>query len=112
MDAQGIIIINSTLKNGEWTATATINGQFAGSATASGTGARAKKYAEAEARKAGESFRRQLQLSSTWVGSGSYHVASLAELPETIRRSHRRPQQQFDQVSPINLSPAQFEAAA
>ncbi|MDF7809947.1 hypothetical protein [Hymenobacter sp. YC55] len=112
MEAKGIIIINSTLKNGEWTATATIDGQFAGSATASGTSARAKKYAEAEARRAGESFRRELQQSSTWVGSGSYHVASIAELPETVRRSHRRPQQQFDQVSAISLLPARFEAAA
>lgn len=104
MEAQGIILITATLSRGEWTATATLNGQFAGSATATGTSTKAKKYAEAEARRAGESFRRDLQQAGTSrVGSGSYYVASITDLPDTVRRGQCRAQQQFDQVSPLQL---------
>ncbi|HEX8349459.1 MAG TPA: hypothetical protein VF598_05845 [Hymenobacter sp.] len=91
METQGIQI---TLQRqaGQWTATAMLNGQFAGSATT-----KSKKFAEQQARQAAEHYQRQARP----VGVGSL-ACKLTDLPE--QASTLPPRQRFDYVGVLQVA--------
>jgi hypothetical protein len=90
METSGIQI---TLQRqaGQWTATATLNGQFAGSATT-----KSKKYAEQQARQTAEHYRRQQRP----VGVGSV-ACKLTDLP--VRAEALPLRQRFDFVDVLQV---------